>query len=319
MAGWRRAGAVAAVAAFVLALAGCNWFYQSNFPSYVPLIQNQVKVSDRFPYDPAGEFRVEVMNGGTGDYVIIFSAGPSIGERLAIYDENLDEKFFRDGGTAPVGFSFNAPAVIDDSGNLYVGLLAFGPGLAQLPDLTLNALSSPETLYETTVTFRSFQANGGNFLDMETTNDIETAGGPIALDVTGLGIENFERVDAAYDFEADVAGVVAFDSSGFAIHGVVQSATGISMSSPLSGMTGYFTFPVFDSYAQEISITADGVVIEHEEDGKLLAFYDFAGNRGDSVDISSRGDTAYAFSAAGTHFYLLLADEGKLIKANTWW
>jgi len=319
--GRRRAVVVAAVVAFALALGGCDWFYQSTFPSYVPLIQNQVDVSDRFPYDPAGEFRVEVMNGGTGDYIVVFSAGPQLGERVAIYDENLEEEFFRDGGTAPVGFSFNSPTVADNLGKLYVGNLAFtiAPDFSG-PTPVTNVLNSKESIY---------QPGGPNYVSMNPTfsdnvdyafaSPIDASGGVALGQITGVVGPTFERIDSATDFQANVVGVVAFDNTNGTVAGLVETLAGFSLPNPWTSSTGGFNFSVETTNVRILQVTADGVVLEKEEGDQRLVFYDLAGNEGDSLDISSRGDTAYDFSAAGTHFYLLLADEGKLIKANTWW
>ena len=303
-----------------LMLSGCNWFYQSTFPSYVPLIQNQVDVSDRFPSDPAGEFRVEIMNGGFGDHVVILAAGPNLGERLAIYDGDLKEQFYRKDSATADEFDRGSPVVIDNVPNLYVGNLAFGPGLSG-PTLTGNLLTSEATLYASLApTYYSFGTDGTNTLTWVQANPIDNPilGGTPPDVTTDPGAE-VNRVATAMDIEADVAGIVGYDVLNNVVAGMVTSSTGFAPPVTLATASGGFQFSVDDGFVDRLSVTADGVVVEQEEDDRLLVFYDLDGKRGDSLDVSPRGDSAYAFSAAGSHFYLLNAEQGKLIRAKTWW
>lgn len=308
---------IAGAALILSALTGCNLFYQSPFPGYVPLIQNQVDISDRFPYDPAAEYRMELVNGGEGDYIVVIAAGPELGERLAIYDGNLKERFYRKDSPAADEFDRDSPVIIDTTPNLYVGLLSFGPGLAGPGTIALNALDSTETLFEPGGNYLSFETDDTDTLDVESAANIDAAGGPIGLDVIGVG-PSFQIVATTSSFADDIVGIVTFDGSSSTVYGTIESAAGFTVPFPLSTSPGFFFFPVEAFNIRELSITADGVIVEDEEDGPILRFYDLAGNEGESLSLREH-ESRYAFSATGKHFYLLRSEDEKLVKADTWW
>ncbi len=309
----------AIVLIFFVGLSGCNFFYHSAFPGYVPLIQNQVDISNRFPYDPAAEYRVEVVNGGAGDYVIILAAGPALGERLAIYDADLKEQFYRKDTVSADEFGRDSPVIINALGDLFVGRLQFGPGLSA-PSIIPGTvtLSGENNVFIAPTDYISVSRSDLDEVNFKTaTPTIDTAPADNLVDVGLLG--DLQAVTASYSPAIDYFGFAAFDRNSRQIVVWVRPLTGWAFpavdiaSEPQAGV-----FPTSVSDVQRMKVMAQGVVIEQEEDGLILRFYDLFGNEGDSLSLS-HGDARYAFSAAGTHFYLLRSEEEKLVKADTWW
>ncbi len=326
MTAWRRLGAPAAFGAAILllsgALTGCNIFYQSPFPGYVPLIQNQVDVSDRFPYDPGAEYRVEVVNGGTGDYVVILAAGPALGERLAIYDADLKEQFYRKDSADADEFDRESPVIIDAVPNLYVGQLAFGPGISgPVPLAGPNVLNTSTNLFVPPTDYTDVEIPGADQISVIGETIIDGGGAPITVNVNvGLlgDIEN-NPLGVSYDLQVDFFGIAGYDSVSRQIF--VWTGALSAWAAPVVDILsepGGRAFPVEGEDIKTLSITADGVILEEEEGDRILRFYDLFGNEGDSLSLS-HGDADYAFSAAGTHFYLLRSEDEKLVKADTWW
>ena len=317
----------ALVLATLLTLSGCDWFYQSTFPSYVPLLENQVRVSDRLPYDPAAQYRVECYDEGSTEYVFLLGDGPEIGKVLVIYDSSLNEQYHTKISNSATEFELDDPIVTNDAGEVFVGLLEFGPGLSGPTTMASNDIRDQrETLFDPTPpSLVSLSANGsavsGRFTPASNRPDSGNMNffPPPTFDPAG---SNFDRMDMGYSILTGIAGMAAFDDAIGMVAGFIGSTALVEIDhvadgSTISTNTGGYSFYI-DVYPEEIYIARDGVVVKREDSNGALTFYDVFGAKGDTMR-SGRAEHRFAFSIAGEHFYLLEPERGTLAKARTWW
>lgn len=316
---------LARIAVVILAaatLSSCWLVWASTFPEFTSLIETQLRLDDYIAADRSAEYRVACYDDGTTEYVFLLVRGSSVGERLLIFDEQLALVHAVTDTPAEDRFAVGAPIATTPGGEVYVGLLAFPPGLGTPATLTANNLEFEHTLYDSLVDELIAVATSGSQLDFITvpsTPDAVAVPDTMAINLAG---GDYPTVRTAYSLRAGIAALATADTT----NGVVAGFRGpvdtirsqnISTGSELISNPGGYTFPVTVPIGT-VHPVPDGVVVEYEDDGVYLVYHDFQGTQGPEL-YHDRTDVRPAFSMAGDHFYVLDRERNTLMKVRTWW
>jgi hypothetical protein len=312
---------------YVLLLSSCSLLTQSPFPPWIGLVQRQADVSGEMGYDPVGDYSVHVVDDGTDEYVFVIGDIPGKEKKVAVYDSNLRLRFsLTEPFSSGLFYGYSRP-VADENGNVYLELLAFGPGLSRKADLASTYLNEFVNVTDGSVpSFVIYVLNGGATLQYQgfsPTPGNLGGGAPGSPPFDTAPEASYQSAYAATSHISNTVAFAAYDETNATIAGFLSAPSNFVNTNLLTpeviSSTGGFKFAI-DVYANEISAATDAIIVRADRpEGEMLIAFDPSGAELGTVSIDTKNRPHFAMSLAHSHFYLFEPETEVIRRLRTWW
>jgi len=312
-----------ALAIYATFLSTCSLVTQSPFATWIGLVQRQAEISDKIEYDAMGQYRVHVVDDGTSEYVFVVAAIPGKEKSVAVYDTELNSVFALTEPFSSSLFHGDSRPVADENGNVYLGLLAFGPGMSRRTDLaSTNVGTLAHVTDGTSPSFVVYSLNGSSLTYWPVPlNPSGVPGSPTnkPLDTSGA---NYQQPLTATSHISDTVAFIAHDEANSSIGGFFSTPSTFVNTNLLTAEVitspGGFKFSI-DMYPDEIWVAEDAIIVrENRPDSAVLIAYDVTGAQLGTLNLNISRER-FAMSMANSHFYVFDPENTMLRRLSTWW